>query len=62
MTENEIQWLALGFTLGLYVMLAAQILGGMLDDRRDRRAIQHAEKGSCLVSTPGGDQRGAAHE
>lgn len=58
MTDNDIQWLTLGFTLGLYVMLAVQILGGILDDRRDRKALQLAEKGSCLVSTSGGDQHG----
>ncbi|AEM87060.1 hypothetical protein [Streptomyces violaceusniger] len=56
MTENEIRWLALGFTLGLYVMLAAQILGGMLDDRRDRKALRAAETRYALVRTPGGDQ------
>lgn len=62
MTDNDIQWLALGFTLGLYVMLLAQILGGLVDDRRDRKALQAAEKGQQIVLTPGGDQRGAAHE
>ncbi|MEU1908137.1 hypothetical protein [Streptomyces hygroscopicus] len=58
MTDNEIQWLTLGFTLGLYVMLLAQILGGMLDDRRDRKTLQRAEKGSELVPTLGGEQHG----
>ncbi|MGA6159617.1 hypothetical protein ACPEIC_40485 [Stenotrophomonas sp. NPDC087984] len=60
MTDHDIQLLTLGFTLGLYVMLAVQILGGILDDRRDRRALQAAVKGTQIVGTPGGDQRGAA--
>ncbi|WP_438478986.1 hypothetical protein [Streptomyces asiaticus] len=60
MTDHDIQLLTLGFTIGMYVMLAVQILGGILDDRRDRKALQRAEKGYTPACTPGGDQRGAA--
>lgn len=44
MTDHDIQMLALGFTIGLYVMLAVQILGGVLDDRRDRRRLEAARR------------------
>ncbi|MGW7598148.1 hypothetical protein [Streptomyces antimycoticus] len=44
MTDHDIQMLTIGFTIGLYVMLAVQILGGMLDDRRDRRCLEAARQ------------------
>jgi hypothetical protein len=43
MTENELQILCLGFTVGAYFMALVQVGFGRLDDRRDRmaaRAIQ----------------------
>lgn len=43
MTDHEILLLAVGFTLGMYAMLAIHTAFGILDDRRDRmvaRAIQ----------------------
>lgn len=43
MTDHDIQLLALGAALGMYAMLALQILFGILDDRRDRKAERDAE-------------------
>ncbi|MFD3929558.1 hypothetical protein [Streptomyces sp. NPDC058614] len=43
MNDNEIQLLALGATLGVYLMLAFQVAFGILDDRRDRKVIRAAE-------------------
>ncbi|MFD4524856.1 hypothetical protein ACFWP7_13210 [Streptomyces sp. NPDC058470] len=43
MSENDIQLLALGATLGVYLMLAFQIAFGILDDQRDRKVIRAAE-------------------
>ncbi|MDX3559043.1 hypothetical protein PV729_46630 [Streptomyces europaeiscabiei] len=43
MTENELQILCVGFTVGAYFMVLVQVGFGFLDDRRDRmaaRAIQ----------------------
>ncbi|MFE9098514.1 hypothetical protein [Streptomyces sp. NPDC007264] len=43
MTEHELQLLAIGFTLGMYAMLIAEIIRGLLDERRDRKARRAAE-------------------
>lgn len=43
MTDHEIQLLTLGAALGMYIMLALQIAFGILDDRRDRKALRAAE-------------------
>ncbi|MBC2904005.1 hypothetical protein [Streptomyces cupreus] len=43
MTDHDIQLLALGTALGIYIMLLIQIIGGVLDDRRDRRVARAAE-------------------
>lgn len=43
MTDHDIQLLALGTTLGVYLMAAAQITFGLLDDRRDRKAARAAQ-------------------
>lgn len=40
MSDHDIQLLVLGACLGIYVMLFAQIIGGVLDDRRDRKATR----------------------
>jgi hypothetical protein len=42
MTDNEIQLLAIGAAIGMYAMLALQIVFGILDDRRDRKAARAA--------------------
>ncbi|MFI2431962.1 hypothetical protein [Streptomyces sp. NPDC018693] len=41
MSDNDISMLAIGVTLGAYLMLAVQMVFQALDDRRDRR-IAHA--------------------
>ena len=43
MNDHDIQLLALGVSLGMYIMLFAQIIGGILDDRRDRKAVRAAK-------------------
>lgn len=43
MTDQEIQLLAIGVVLGMYVMLAIHIAFGVLDGRRDRKAARAAE-------------------
>jgi hypothetical protein len=43
MNDHDIQILAIGITIGIYVMLLVQVIGGVLDDRRDRKAIRAAE-------------------
>lgn len=42
MSDREIQLLVIGFQIGMTVMLLAQIVFSLLDDRRDRRAAQAA--------------------
>ncbi|MDT9689414.1 hypothetical protein Q5762_13920 [Streptomyces sp. P9(2023)] len=42
MTDQEIQLLVLGGTLGAYVMLLLQLTFAAIDDRRDRRRAQAA--------------------
>lgn len=42
MSDHDIQLLALGCSLGMYVMLLAQIIGGIIDDRRDRKVVRAA--------------------
>ncbi|MGW3427525.1 hypothetical protein ACWDHW_06150 [Streptomyces melanosporofaciens] len=42
MTEGEIYFLSLGVTVGVYLMLLVQVVGQMVDDRRDRRALAAA--------------------
>lgn len=42
MTDHEILLLAVGFTLGMYAMLAVHIAFGIRDDRRDRKAARAA--------------------
>ncbi|MFM9593363.1 hypothetical protein ACKI1O_28745 [Streptomyces scabiei] len=42
MTENELQILCVGFTLGAYFMVLVQVGFGILDDRRDRKAARAA--------------------
>lgn len=43
MTDHEMQLLALGAAIGMYLMLLLQILYGILDDRRARKARQADE-------------------
>lgn len=43
MSDHDIQLLALGVSLGMYIMLLAQIIGGILDNRRDRKAARAAQ-------------------
>jgi hypothetical protein len=43
MTDHEILLLVIGFTLGMYAMLAVHIVFGIRDDRRDRKAARAAE-------------------
>jgi hypothetical protein len=38
MSDHDIQLLVLGSAFGMYFMLLLQILYGILDDRRDRKA------------------------
>jgi len=38
MSDHDIQLLVLGAASGMYFMLLLQILYGILDDRRDRKA------------------------
>lgn len=42
MTDHEMLLLALGFTLGMYAMLALHIAFGIRDDRRGRKAERAA--------------------
>ncbi|MDT0568891.1 hypothetical protein RM704_15670 [Streptomyces sp. DSM 3412] len=42
MTENELQILCAGFTLGAYFMVLVQVGFGIRDDRRDRKAARAA--------------------
>lgn len=42
MTDHELQLLCIGFTAGAYFMVLAQIIGGILDGRRDRKAERAA--------------------
>lgn len=43
MTDHDIQLLALGATLGVYAMTLAHIAFGIIDNRRDRKAVRDAE-------------------
>jgi hypothetical protein len=43
MRDHDIQLLALGFGMGTNLMLLVQLIGGVLDDRRDRQAVRAAE-------------------
>lgn len=43
MRDHDIQLLALGFAIGAHVMLLIQMFFGILDDRRDRKAIRAAQ-------------------
>ncbi|RPE44135.1 hypothetical protein EDD90_7365 [Streptomyces sp. Ag109_O5-1] len=43
MSDHDIQLLAIGIAAGMDLMLLIQIGFGLLDDRRDRRAIRAAE-------------------
>jgi hypothetical protein len=43
MNDHDIQLLAIGVTIGIYVMLLVQVIGGVLDDRRDRKAVRAAK-------------------
>ncbi|MER5209421.1 hypothetical protein ABT063_02175 [Streptomyces sp. NPDC002838] len=43
MSDHDIQLLALGVTLGMYLMLLVQVAFGVLDDRRDRKAARAAQ-------------------
>ncbi|MDX2538609.1 hypothetical protein [Streptomyces scabiei] len=42
MTDNELQLLCVGFTLGAYFMVLVQVGFGIRDDRRDRKAARAA--------------------
>lgn len=42
MTDNEIWFLGLGVTVGVYLMLLTETVGQMIDDRRDRKALAAA--------------------
>jgi hypothetical protein len=42
MRDHDIQLLALGFGMGTNLMLLVQLIGGVLDDRRDRSAVRAA--------------------
>ncbi|MFE5079939.1 hypothetical protein [Streptomyces mirabilis] len=42
MRYHDIQLLALGFGMGTNLMLLVQLIGGVLDDRRDRKAVRKA--------------------
>lgn len=42
MTDHEILLLAIGFTLGMYVMLAIHIAFGIRDERLDCKAARAA--------------------
>jgi len=42
-TDNDIQLLALGAAFGMYAMLLLQIVFGVLDGRRDRKALRAHE-------------------
>lgn len=43
MTDHDVQLLALGAALGMYLMLLVQIAFGIRDDRRDRKAERAAQ-------------------
>ncbi|MGW1000765.1 hypothetical protein [Streptomyces sp. NPDC002520] len=43
MSDHEIQLLAIGIAIGVYLMFLVQIGFGLLDDRRDRKAARAAE-------------------
>ncbi|MEV0183836.1 hypothetical protein AB0I54_31810 [Streptomyces sp. NPDC050625] len=43
MSNHDIQMFALGLTAGMDFMLLLQMVFGLLDDRRDRRAVRAAE-------------------
>jgi hypothetical protein len=38
MNHHDIELLTIGMAIGVYLMLALQIIYGILDDRRDRKA------------------------
>lgn len=42
MSDHDIQLLALGASIGMYLMLLVHVVGGMLDDRRDRKVARAA--------------------
>lgn len=43
MTDHDIQLLAIGVAIGMDLMLLLQIVFGILDDRRDRKAARAAQ-------------------
>ncbi|MGW0647867.1 hypothetical protein ACWD4T_03525 [Streptomyces umbrinus] len=43
MSDHDIQLLALGASAGMCFMLLVQIVFGIIDDRRDRKAVRAAE-------------------
>lgn len=56
MTETESALLILGIQIGMLVMLFAQIIGGVIDDRRDRkvaRAAQAQLDAACAAAAGG---------
>lgn len=42
MSDHDVQLLAIGAALGMYFMLFIQMVFGLLDDRRDRKAERDA--------------------
>lgn len=42
MNDHDLQLLAIGASIGIYFMLLIQVIGGMLDDRRDRKVARAA--------------------
>jgi hypothetical protein len=43
MTDHDIQLVALGIAVGMDLMLLAQMVFAILDDRRDRKVLRAAE-------------------
>ena len=42
MNDHDIQLLSLGASIGMYFMMLVQVVFGILDDRRDRKAARAA--------------------
>jgi hypothetical protein len=51
MNNHDIQLVALGTAAGMNFMLLVQLIGGVLDDRRDRRAVRAAKAAREKAST-----------
>ncbi|MFD5572244.1 hypothetical protein [Streptomyces cadmiisoli] len=47
MTDNELQMLCIGITIGVYLMIVLDIVQGFAEDRRDRKVARATQRRSA---------------